>query len=141
MPRNDPDDAWGDYDDSYDEVYADDYDDSYGRPPRRRPRRQQRSRSRRRYEDSDDWDDPEEERLEKKGSTALTIGIVAMIAWLLPIVGLPVAVTGLVFGSQGARAQENGKAIAGIVLSAVGLMLTIGNSILGIMLMQGQLNG
>jgi len=58
------------------------------------------------------------------------LGILSLIAWLLPIVGLPVAIVGLVLGFQGVNRQR-GLAIAGIILSSIGLVAAAINSVIG----------
>ena len=65
------------------------------------------------------------------------LGIVSLLAWLIPLVGAPVAVVGLVLSAVGrskvARtgARNGTQAAVGIVLSVVGLVLSIGNAALG----------
>lgn len=75
---------------------------------------------------------------EKQARTSLTLGILSCIAWILPIVGYPICIMGIIFGIIGTRAVfSKGKAITGLVLSSVGLIATFINSFLG-MLMQMQ---
>jgi hypothetical protein len=59
------------------------------------------------------------------------LGIASLIVWLLPIVGLPVAITGLVLGILGSKGSRRGMAIAGIVLSAIGLAGALINASIG----------
>jgi len=66
-----------------------------------------------------------------KPVTALVLGIVGMIAWLIPIIGLPVQITGLVFGIKALKSPKRGMAIAAIVLCIIGLVLTIINAAIG----------
>jgi hypothetical protein len=54
-----------------------------------------------------------------------------MIAWLLPIVGLPVTILGLVFGIRALRSRSREMALSAVVLSTVGLVATIVNSAIG----------
>lgn len=65
---------------------------------------------------------------------ALVLGIVGLIAWLLPLVGYPVTIVGLVLGIKSVKSEKRGMAIAGIVMSSIGLVLTLINSILGVIL-------
>jgi len=62
---------------------------------------------------------------------SLVLGIVGLIMWLLPILGYPVTIVGLVLGIKGRKSIKRGVAIAGIILSSIGLFLTIVNSIVG----------
>jgi hypothetical protein len=62
---------------------------------------------------------------------AFVLGIASLVAWLLPIVGLPVSAAGLGLGVAGRRSSRRGMAIFAIVLASIGLALTIGNAGLG----------
>lgn len=59
---------------------------------------------------------------------SLVLGIVSMIAWLLPIVGLPVSAVALGLGVKGRGGPGRRMAIAGIVLASIALALTLMNS-------------
>ena len=55
-----------------------------------------------------------------KSVASLVLGIVGVIAWCLPILGLPVGVIGLIMGIQGYnRSNAKGMAMAGIVVANV----------------------
>ncbi len=64
-------------------------------------------------------------------TTGLILGICSIIAWIIPLVGYPVTITGIVFSSKGLGAKNNGKAICGLVLSIIFLIFTLINSIVG----------
>ncbi|NBQ40842.1 MAG: hypothetical protein EBU34_13980 [Alphaproteobacteria bacterium] len=66
-----------------------------------------------------------------KAVTSLVLGIVGMLAWLLPIIGLPVTITGLVFGVRSLNSANKGMAIAGLTLSIIGIVLSIINASIG----------
>lgn len=70
---------------------------------------------------------------QKKGTAiaALVLGIFGLLAWIIPIVGLPVGIVGLVLGIKGSKKSGKGMAIAGIVLSTICLILTIINGAIG----------
>ena len=79
---------------------------------------------------------------EQKGFSiaSMGLGIVGLVAWCLPIIGFPVTIVGLVLGILGIKKGGKGMAIAGIILSAITLVITMINSILGAYLgMTGQL--
>ena len=59
-----------------------------------------------------------------KTKTSLILGIISLIAWLLPIVGVPVSLVGLIFGI---KLKYN----PGIVLNIIGLMLCVANAAIG----------
>ncbi|MDD3481219.1 MAG: hypothetical protein PHW75_03310 [Patescibacteria group bacterium] len=70
--------------------------------------------------------------LDKKAKTGFILGLVSIIAWLLPLVGYPVTITGIVFSALGLKAKnKKGLAIAGLVLSILFLVVTLINSIAG----------
>lgn len=69
---------------------------------------------------------------DNKATTGLVLGIIGLVAWFIPIIGAPITIIGLTFGIKGLKSSERGVAIAGIVLSSVGLFATIVNSSTGI---------
>ncbi len=66
-----------------------------------------------------------------KAKTSLILGIVGLIAWLLPIVGIPVTIVGIVKGVQAWKSSKHTLAVAGVVLSIIGLVLSIINMAIG----------
>jgi len=66
-----------------------------------------------------------------KAVTSLVLGIVGMLAWLLPIIGLPVTITGLVFGIRSMNSANKGIAITGLTLSIIGIVLSIIDAAIG----------
>ena len=75
----------------------------------------------------------------EKGKTqaiiGLILGLVSIIAWYFPLIGFPVTVCGIIFSAIGMKSQTNkGKAIAGLTLSIIFLIITVINSILGAIL-------
>ena len=54
-----------------------------------------------------------------------------MLAWCIPLFGAPITIIGLILGITSLKSPSRGMAIAGIVLSAVGLVATVINGILG----------
>jgi hypothetical protein len=82
------------------------------------------------------WVDPQRLDLERQGkngmaSTSLVLGSISLLAWCLPIVGLPLTITGLVMGVKGLNSYKQGAAITGIVLNIIGLTLSVLNAALG----------
>lgn len=54
-----------------------------------------------------------------------------MVAWILPLAGYPVAIVGIVKSVGGLNSSKRGWAIAGLVLSIIGLVFTAANSLYG----------
>lgn len=66
---------------------------------------------------------------------ALVIGIISIIAWLLPIVGIPLSIVGIVYGNRGRRLFTNRTmATVGLVLCIIALVLAAINGLAGAML-------
>ena len=56
--------------------------------------------------------------VQNKCTASLVLGIVSLLAWLYPLLGFPVSIVGLVLGVKN-------KYTAGMVLNAIGLVLTV----------------
>lgn len=70
---------------------------------------------------------------EKKGFSiaSMVLGICGFVAWCIPLFGYPVTIVGLIMGIVGKNKGGRKMAIAGIILSAITLVLTLVNSIWG----------
>ena len=62
---------------------------------------------------------------------ALVLGIIGLLAWFIPLFGFPVTIVGLILGIMGQKRERKGMAIAGMVMSIIGLVATIVNSAIG----------
>jgi hypothetical protein len=60
-----------------------------------------------------------------RDTSALVLGILALIFWLLPVAGVPISICGLVQGVRAWRSAKRRKALTAIILSALGLLLAI----------------
>ena len=70
-----------------------------------------------------------------KATAGLVLGLVSIIAWILPLIGYPVTICGIIFSAKGLKSETGkGKAIAGLVLSIIFLIVTLINSALGVIL-------
>lgn len=66
---------------------------------------------------------------------SLLLGILSLVAWLIPTLGIPITVLGLIIGVQTLRGvgmpdlrrEEKGMAAAAVVLCGLGLLATVGN--------------
>jgi hypothetical protein len=64
---------------------------------------------------------------------SLVIGILSIFLWPRPYAGLVISIIGLVIGIMAKRRQNSGLATAGIILSSLGLLITLVNMKIGIM--------
>lgn len=64
----------------------------------------------------------------------MVLGILSLMAWILPLIGYPLSITGLVLSIKGRQQTRGGIAKAGYVMSLIGLILTACNSLLGVLL-------
>lgn len=71
---------------------------------------------------------------EGKAFIGFILGLCSIIAWFLPIIGLPVTVIGIIFSSLGLNSAKRGQAVAGLILSIIFLVVTVINSIAGVMM-------
>ena len=72
------------------------------------------------------------EKADKQATTGMVLGLVSIIAWLIPLVGYPISICGIVFSAKGLKSKNGkGKATAGLVLSIIFLCFTVFNSIWG----------
>ena len=62
---------------------------------------------------------------------ALVLGIVSLIAWFIPLFGHPISIVGLVLGIKTVKSDKRAMAIAAIIMSSIGLILTVINGALG----------
>lgn len=81
----------------------------------------------------------EKNKVSGKSIASFVLGIIGIVAWLLPLFGYPVTIVGLVLGCLARKNEKNGFNLAGIILSIITLLLTLGNSILGVLLVYNQL--
>jgi hypothetical protein len=62
---------------------------------------------------------------------SLVLGILSLCGWFVPICGFPMTIVGGVLGFLGLKSTRRGLAIAGLVLCAIALILTIVNAVAG----------
>lgn len=65
-----------------------------------------------------------EGKVNEKSTASLVLGIVSLIAWIIPLIGFPVCIVGLILGVRK-------KYTVGIVLNVIGLVCTVANSAIG----------
>lgn len=71
-------------------------------------------------------------KVDKNAIVGFILGLVSIVAWLIPLFGYPVGICGIIFSAKGLKSSTNkGKAITGLVLSIVFLVFTFINSMAG----------
>ena len=66
---------------------------------------------------------------------SLVLGIINLCAWFIPICGVPLGIAGAVLGYLGMKSPEQKNlAIAGLVLSCIGILLACINAVAGVLL-------
>lgn len=61
-----------------------------------------------------------------KAVASMVLGIIGLIGWIVPIVGFVLAITGFVLGTLSLKSSRKGFAIAGIVLTVITMLLSLG---------------
>lgn len=61
----------------------------------------------------------------KMAVAGLVLGVVGVVAWLLPVAGAPIGILGLVLSIKGLQSQQRRVAIAGTALCGLGIGLTV----------------
>lgn len=70
---------------------------------------------------------------------SLILGIIGLVAWILPLLGYPINIIGLILGIISNKKEKNKFSKTGIILSAIGLGITAINSIAGVIIVLSQL--
>ena len=65
----------------------------------------------------------------------MVLGIVGLFFWILPFIGYPATIVGIVMSAIGLKSDKKGQAIAGLVMSVIGLIATVINSIIGALML------
>lgn len=63
--------------------------------------------------------------------TSFILGIFDILAWILPIIGIPVSIVGLILGILGIRSSKKWMAVSGIIICSIFLVASVINVILG----------
>lgn len=70
----------------------------------------------------------------KRAKVGFVLGLIGIIAWIIPIIGLPVGICGIVFSSLGLESSKRKKAIIGLTLSIIFTILALFNGVIGAVL-------
>lgn len=76
----------------------------------------------------------ESDKKDKCAVTGFVLGLVSILAWFIPLFGYPVTICGIVFSAKGLKSSKKAMAIIGLVLSILFVIVTLINSILGVIL-------
>jgi len=69
---------------------------------------------------------PQAERGRGQAVAGLVLGIISLVAWLIPLIGAPVSIVGIILAALGRRSlSRRTMAGWGLALSILGLLLTI----------------
>jgi len=63
--------------------------------------------------------------------TGFVLGLVNLITWVIPIIGLPLSIWGLIASIKALRQGGGGLAVAGLVLNIIALILSVVNAAIG----------
>jgi hypothetical protein len=69
-----------------------------------------------------------------KAKAGMILGIIGLFAWFIPIVGFPMTIVGIVMSAFGLKSDKRGQAIAGLIMSTIGLIASVLNSLVGVIL-------
>ena len=64
-------------------------------------------------------------------TTGMVLGIISLIAWIIPLFGAPISIIGIVQSVRGNNSGNKGQATAGLVTSIIGLVGTVINAAIG----------
>lgn len=78
---------------------------------------------------------------EQMAITSFVLGILSLCFSCCCLIGMPMAIIGLVLGIKGLESRHRGLAIAGIVLSAIGILANLGVTTLKLLIDGGVLQG
>jgi MFS family permease len=60
-----------------------------------------------------------------KAIASLVLGILGLIAWVIPILGLIMGVLAIIFGSLTLKSSRKGFAIAGLILGSIVVLISL----------------
>ncbi len=69
--------------------------------------------------------------VKRRAEQSLRYGIASAVAWVLPIIGVPVSIASIVYGVLGLGKKRRREAVIGIVLGTVFLIVSVANWIYG----------
>lgn len=83
--------------------------------------------------DDEDYDFEIEQKSSAGAWSSLVLGVIASVAWIIPIIGIPITIVGIVFGAINFKSDKaKGAAIGGFVVNIVFLLVAIAKGVLEI---------
>lgn len=76
-----------------------------------------------------------------KSKFSLVFGITGFIAWILPLLGYPISIFGLILSCSSKKKERNNYNRFGFIFSLIALFLTLANSIVAVVLTCKKLYG
>lgn len=74
---------------------------------------------------------PQPEQRSGEAIASLTLGLIGLVGWCIPIVGLPMSITGVVLGARSLKSASRNMALAGLILCSIGLVAGLVNAGIG----------
>ncbi len=71
--------------------------------------------------------------MKSKAIAGLVLGILSIPSAILPLIGIPMGILGVVYSIKGKR-QSEGMGVAGLICSIIGLIFSVLNAIWGVYL-------
>ena len=66
-----------------------------------------------------------EKNISGSSTTSLVLGLIGIVAWIVPFIGYIVTIIGFILGIIGVKKDGSGRAIAGIVLCVIFFAITV----------------
>lgn len=67
----------------------------------------------------------------KYATKSIIFGCISIITWIIPLFGFPTTILSLVFGFKGLKSSKRNRALVGIILGGIFLLVTTVNSVIG----------
>lgn len=64
----------------------------------------------------------------------MILGLCSIIAWIIPLIGYPCTIIGIIFSACAMGSNKKGMAITGLILSIIFLIVTLINSFIGMLM-------
>ena len=85
------------------------------------------------YRTSSPPDDPQQD---VQANVAFVLGIIGLVVWIIPIIGLPVSAIGILLGRNGLHSTRQRQAVIGLILCTVGCIAGLINCIAKVMVIE-----
>lgn len=73
------------------------------------------------------------EKGNKRAKVGMILGLVSIAGWIVPLFGYPLTILAIVFSSLGLKSEKKKIALAGLILGIFFFLITLANSIVGVM--------